>query len=549
MSQRHTARGDLADLEDAFIKVTFEEDAAGGEPVQANDLHDPAHGPWLEQASSPYSDVALYGVKTFKKLYPKHSLVMSVDYTINILSFPGLVKEPLAPSELVSSLVFIPFARKLGSVPGVLVDQIKFGSFHLKWNNHDFILYIARYPSGFGEQIQHYILHEGPESNSRALLIAAGAWHNQLHDEVYVFNSGYWAKDHNLWVEIQKANWDDVILKDSFKSALKKDVYGFFSSEELYKNLSIPWKRGLIMFGPPGNGKTISLKAIMKDCDAFGYAPLYVRSFKSWMGDEGSMAAVFSKAREMAPCVIVLEDLDSLINDQNRSFFLNQLDGLEGNDGLLVIGSTNHFDKLDPALSGRPSRFDRKYAFEDPDLEERALYAKFWQDKLQSSKGISFPDNLVTDIAAATEKFSFAYLKEAFVSTLVLLAGFEPDDKPTFGTVVMGQIKELRSQLDKDPGRALPVPPRAFDIAPAQAAIARPKTRMQPLDTRLLCQDRIWDAGEGTRMSMPGELPGIGRQRPETRSTRTVMGRSGGLSYTEDVALWCEEYLYCFILV
>jgi transitional endoplasmic reticulum ATPase len=78
------------------------------------------------------------------------------------------------------------------------------------------------------------------------------------------------------------------------------------------------------------------------------------------MGEEGSMAAVFSKARELSPCVMILEDLDSLINNQNRSFFLNQLDGLEGNDGLLIIGTTNHFDPLDPGLSTRPSRFDRK---------------------------------------------------------------------------------------------------------------------------------------------------------------------------------------------
>ena len=57
---------------------------------------------------------------------------------------------------------------------------------------------------------------------------------------------------------------------------------------------------------------------------------------------------------------LILEDLDSLINDKNRSFFLNQLDGLENNDGLLVIGSTNHYDRLDPAITKRPSRFDRK---------------------------------------------------------------------------------------------------------------------------------------------------------------------------------------------
>jgi SpoVK/Ycf46/Vps4 family AAA+-type ATPase len=72
------------------------------------------------------------------------------------------------------------------------------------------------------------------------------------------------------------------------------------------------------------------------------------------------MSQVFRKARAEAPCVLILEDLDSLINDSNRSFFLNQLDGLENNDGLLVIGSTNHYDRLDPAITKRPSRFDRK---------------------------------------------------------------------------------------------------------------------------------------------------------------------------------------------
>jgi hypothetical protein len=59
-------------------------------------------------------------------------------------------------------------------------------------------------------------------------------------------------------------------------------------------------------------------------------SPLYVKSFQSWAGEEAAMKAVFGKARDMAPCVVILEDLDSLINDSNRSYFLNQLDGFEG---------------------------------------------------------------------------------------------------------------------------------------------------------------------------------------------------------------------------
>ncbi len=73
-------------------------------------------------------------------------------------------------------------------------------------------------------------------------MIAAGGWNAQLHDEILVYNSGYWQKDHGLWSEVQKANWADVILKEEFKGALKKDVFGFFDSEKLYKSLAIPWK-------------------------------------------------------------------------------------------------------------------------------------------------------------------------------------------------------------------------------------------------------------------------------------------------------------------
>ena len=85
-------------------------------------------------------------------------------------------------------------------------------------------------------------MHEGPEEPILRLLSAAGIWTNELHEEIYVFDSGFWQKDHSLWVEVQKANWDDVILNAEFKKRLQKDVLGFFESEELYKKLAIPWK-------------------------------------------------------------------------------------------------------------------------------------------------------------------------------------------------------------------------------------------------------------------------------------------------------------------
>ncbi|OBZ77167.1 putative ATPase YjoB [Grifola frondosa] len=508
MSQQHTGQS-LKELEDAFIKVTFEEDI--GSEAPHSETNDPFSVPWFEQASAKFSDPAIFGAKYLRNLYPKHSVVLSNDYNISLLSYPGAIIQPLFPSDLITNVYFIPLARHLSQIPGVLVDQIKFGSFRLAWDKYDFVLYIVKYPQGFGEIIQHFILHEGPEEHARGLLIAAGAWHDQLHDEILVFNQGRWYKDHNLWTEVQKANWDDVILKDEFKTSLKKDVFGFFDSEELYKSLFIPWKRGLIMYGPPGNGKTISMKAIMKDSDAKGYAPLYAK--------EAAMALVFDKARQMAPCVVILEDLDSLINDRNRSFFLNQLDGLEGNDGLLLIGSTNHFDRLDPALNSRPSRFDRKFLFDDPDRDERALYVKYWQGKLKNNKSISFPDSLVEEVADSTDKFSFAYLKEAFVATLVLLAGEEGEKKSEFPVVLKAQIKALRNQLDKGKDinsvRMSRVPGSfCVNATPVTQPVDR---RIMQVDKRTVGQERIWDAGAFGGGRTSGDIPGPQPQKAEGR--------------------------------
>ncbi|KAF8897713.1 P-loop containing nucleoside triphosphate hydrolase protein [Infundibulicybe gibba] len=454
-------------FEEAFVDIkwpeqdTLDHSSGKGEKPDTTKFY----GQWLDSASAKHSNPLLSGADILRRLYPKHSLVVTTARGVDILSFPDVSATPLPNVPLITDVVFIPLARSIGSLPGVLVDQVQLGGFRLDWKTYSFIFYTAQWPVGTFKLSAFFILHEGPEDPARALLLSAGVWSERLHDEIWVFDQGFWRKDHGLWAEVQKADWKDVILKDDFKKALQKDVYGFFTSEEIYKELAIPWKRGLILYGPPGNGKTISLKAIMKTCGADGFAPLYVKSFKSYKGEEGAMADVFDKARQLSPCVVVLEDLDSLINDENRSFFLNQLDGLEGNNGLLIIGTTNHFDRLDPGMSTRPSRFDRKLyvlfrysdwrltlsdsKFDDPDREERALYAKYWQRKLENNKDIDFPDSLVNTVAEITDHFSFAYLKEAFVSSLVILVGYVGNHKPTFESVLKAQIKILRNQLDK----------------------------------------------------------------------------------------------------
>jgi len=102
-----------------------------------------------------------------------------------------------------------------------------------------------------------------------------------------------------------------------------------------------------------------------------------------------------------------------------------------------MIGSTNHLDKLDPAFKSRPSRFDRKFEFKDPDEGERVLYCEFWRRKVLKSGGdeggggkgaVEFPKLLCQRIAGITTGFSFAYLQEAFVGALLAIAAEEDDD-------------------------------------------------------------------------------------------------------------------------
>ncbi|PPJ60569.1 hypothetical protein CBER1_08153 [Cercospora berteroae] len=190
---------------------------------------------------------------------------------------------------------------------------------------------------------------------------------------------------------------------------------------------NVPWKRGLILHGTPGCGKTISIKALMNSLQSRDVVSLYVKTLKNCQGEELSIRTIFEKARKMAPCMLIFEDLDSLVNDKIRSYFLNEVDGLERNDGILMIGSTNHLEELDPGISKRPSRFDRKYHYKLPAENERIAYCNYWRKKLEKNSNIEFHDDIAGIFAKLTDGFSFAYLKELFVQTLLTIVGGRAD--------------------------------------------------------------------------------------------------------------------------
>ncbi|KAL5114967.1 hypothetical protein ACEQ8H_007140 [Pleosporales sp. CAS-2024a] len=328
---------------------------------------------------------------------------------------------------------YLPPSRRFDAGPGAFVDDVTFAKYLYKWHDNEAIVYVADGRDGtasYPASRNHYILTTN-EPKLDELIKQASLWGAQLHNQVWLFDGGYWQKSAELYHSVQKADWANVILDGDMKKALVADVDNFFDGQKTYQDLKVPWKRGVIYYGPPGNGKTITIKAMMHSLYQRGVEKgdhrltvptLYVRTLTSFGGPEYSLRAIFAKARQEAPCYLVFEDLDSIVNDRVRSYFLNEVDGLTSNDGIMMVGSTNHLDRLDPGISKRPSRFDRKYYFPNPDFDQRVQYAHFWQTKLKDNKDIDFPDKLCPKVAAITDKFSFAYMQEAFIASLLAIA-------------------------------------------------------------------------------------------------------------------------------
>jgi len=188
---------------------------------------------------------------------------------------------------------------------------------------------------------------------------------------------------------------------------------------------------------------------------------LYVKSFFSYQGPEAAIREIFLKARQMAPCLLIFEDIDSLVLPNVRAYFLNEVDGLESNHGILMIGSTNHLERLDPGIAKRPSRFDRKYLFDVPSRDERVQYCDYWRQKLKGNQSVDFPKEMSGRIADITDQFSFAYMKEAFVAALLVIVR-KGDQKPKYrsweddlsGNILWKELKKqiesLRKEMDEE---------------------------------------------------------------------------------------------------
>jgi hypothetical protein len=163
---------------------------------------------------------------------------------------------------------------------------------------------------------------------------------------------------------------------------------------------------------------------------------------------------IFVRARSVAPRLLVLEDLETIGGDANRSFFLNELDGFSENTGVAVLATTNYPERIDPAIIDRPSRFDRKYLFDLPSTDERLAYLERWARGLEAELRPS--QDRLARTADTTRDFSFAYLKELTISATIAwvrtarAGGMDAVLEEVVGTLKPGEEGPLARQRCED---------------------------------------------------------------------------------------------------
>lgn len=227
---------------------------------------------------------------------------------------------------------------------------------------------------------------------------------------------------YGIHLELKSVKTDELYSLPSEELLdIVNDIVNFWSKKEVYDDYKFVHKRGILMYGDPGNGKSGIIQLITKHLiEKMNGVVINIRDAYS-LDRYSKIIDPFRSIEPNRPIIVILEDLDGMLNDNTwiTSTALNLLDGVKQVGNVVYIATTNYPEKLEERIANRPSRFDRRYEISLPNAAVRSEYIKHKLTADDLAK-INF-DEWVTQ----TEGMSLSHLKELIISVVVLGKTFE----------------------------------------------------------------------------------------------------------------------------
>jgi SpoVK/Ycf46/Vps4 family AAA+-type ATPase len=213
-----------------------------------------------------------------------------------------------------------------------------------------------------------------------------------------------------------------VELPDRLTEEILQDLQVFWDSRQKYKDIGHTHKRGVLLYGPPGGGKTTTIRGIVNDViERNGIVINFDTSPQDILKAISALRKMFSSDNSI-PLLVVLEDIDHLINEYSEKDVLALLDGETQTDNVIFLATTNYPEKLSERLIRRPGRFDSIIYLGAPSPENRKKYIESNLERLSEKDR---PDINIDKWVKDTEGLSIPHIKEMFISIVILGKDYE----------------------------------------------------------------------------------------------------------------------------